>query len=573
MPIKPLNQPAVQNSTPEAELNFVYGCKILLVDDEPVTTDLLSAMFEPLGFYTFAVNNSLMVLDALEEFEPDLILLDVNMPGQSGFEISRQLKSSPVYNHIPIILLTAMDDQEAIVQGLSYGVQDYITKPFHRAELTARTINNLRLKKQQDFWRLNQKIMHEQFDPKGLPLKSTFCRYLEKSVALNSSPLALAIISIYAMDEIVASLKVKDAKDIIQSAIFERLHNNTEINAFSGSLGDGKFGILFLNIPERLEYQLKTLQLNLEKMILIGDSKIKLKVNIGYYQSRCSKEGWRDILEKAEIALLEAIRPDTPSLTTYHPEKLDEFNEKWWIYDNLLEAISNDALDVHYQPQFDLNTMECCGYEALARWPSLKDGFIPPDKFIPVSEQYGLISSLSQRIFNQSLQEFNHLPAAKIAINVSPVQLGESDLPNLLLDLLQKHRLEISQVELELTESTMMDQQITAVVKHLMELGFNIAIDDFGTGYSNLSLLTQLPFSKIKIARSLINQVHQCDKAEALVSSIVSFSKGVGFIVLAEGVETVAQAETLKNLGVDEVQGYLFGKPGPLSAIRQALKH
>ncbi|MCC2605447.1 EAL domain-containing protein [Planctobacterium marinum] len=573
MPIKPLNKPGAQNHSADGELSFVYGCKILLVDDEPVTTDILSAMFEPLGFYTFAVNNSLMVLDALEEFEPDLILLDVNMPGQSGFEISRQLKSSPVYHHIPIILLTAMDDQEAIVQGLSYGVQDYVTKPFHKAELTARIINNLRLKKQQDFWRLNQKIIHDQFDPKGLPLKSTFCQYLEKTVAGNANPLTLAIFSVYAINEIVASLKVKDAKDIIESAIFERLHSNTEINAFSGSLDDGKFGIIFLNVPDRLEYLLKSLQLSLEKMLLIGDSKIKLKVNVGYYQSRCIKEGWRDILEKAEIALLEASKPETPSLTPYHPERQDEFNEKWWIYDNLQEAITNDALDVHYQPQFNLNTMQCCGYEALARWQSLQDGFISPDKFIPISEQYGLITPLSQRIFNQSLQEFSLLPAPKIAINISPMQLRESDLPGLLQDLLHKHQLEIAQVELELTESTMMDQQITAVVEHLMKLGFNIAIDDFGTGYSNLSLLTQLPFSKVKIDRSLINEIHCCEKTEALVSSIVSFSKRIGFVVLAEGVETPDQADTLKALGVDEVQGYLYGKPSPLSAIRQAIKH
>lgn len=549
-------------------IDFVYGCKILLVDDQPITTDILEAMFEPLGFYTLAVNNSLLINEALQEFEPDLILLDVDMPGKTGFQISKELKSSTHFSHIPIILLTAIDDKDAVVKGLSYGVQDYVTKPFHKAELMARVINNLRLKKQQDFWRLNHTLITDQFDKRGVPRKSTFCQYLERSVARNSGSLALAVFSIYALDEIVASLKTHDARDIIYATVFERLHQDADENLFSGSLGNGKLGIIFLDVPKNPDNYLRKLQTNLEKFILIGGCKVKLKVNIGFCRSRCNAEHWHDILDKAEVALIEAGKSDTPSVVEYSPKSDHAFDEKWWILNHLEEAISEDRLNAHFQPQFALDTMECIGYEALARWETQSAGFIAPDKFIPLAEKYGLIESLGLCIAKRALQALPHLPAPQLAINISPLQLQNVNFPMELMELLEQQNISVDQVELELTESTMMDSNLIAGVEHLMVQGFKIAIDDFGTGYSNLSLLTRLPFAKVKIDRTLINEIHLSLKAEALVASIVSFSNKVGFRVLAEGVEYPEQAEKLKAIGVDEVQGYLFGKPRPLSDIR-----
>ena len=203
----------------EAEPDFVYGCKILVVDDQPITTDMLVAMFKPLGFDTLAINDSLAVTAALQEFEADLILLDVDMPGKTGFEISTELNSSSNFSHIPIILLTAMDDKNAVVKGLSCGVQDYVTKPFHTAELTARVINNLRLKKQQDFWRLNHGLITEQFDASGLPLQSTFHQYLKKVAAQSHEPLTLAIFSICSFDEIIASTDLKTVRSTLNATI------------------------------------------------------------------------------------------------------------------------------------------------------------------------------------------------------------------------------------------------------------------------------------------------------------------------------------------------------------------
>ncbi|BDX05666.1 EAL domain-containing response regulator [Planctobacterium marinum] len=559
----------------ESEPSYVYGCKILLVDDQPITTDMLEAMFKPLGFDTLAVNDSLLVLDALQEFEADLILLDVHMPHKTGLEISTELKNSKHLSHIPIILLTAMDDKNAVVKGLSCGVQDYVTKPFHKAELTARVINNLRLKKQQDFWRLNHKLIREQFDVSGLPLQSTFHQYLEKFTTHSREPLTLAIFSIYAFDEIVASMKSSNIRSTINTTIYERLNQNDSRQIFVGNLGEGKFGVLFLQNSKQINDDLMELQECLERYILISDSRIKLKVNVGFCVSRCNPGNWREMLEKAEIALLKAKQPGSPSIVKYSPKSHGELNDKWWVLHYLDEAIEKNEITVQFQPQFDLYSWECTGYEALARWHSKMRGTVYPEKFIPIAEQHGLIERLSFQIFDQALRYLPKLPGPKVALNISPLQLHNPAFPVLLTESLEKHGVSLKQVELELTESSMMDERLIGVVEQLMKIGYEVVIDDFGTGYSNLSILTRLPFSKIKVDRSLIRQIHVCQKSEALVTSMVSFCTKFGMKVLAEGVENSAQADVLRAIGVDEVQGFLFGKPRamPASPPKRSIKH
>ncbi len=543
---------------------FVRGSKILLVDDQTIITDMLSAMFAPLGFFTRVVNDSLQVVSQVEEFEPDLILLDVSMPGKSGFELSKELKSSARTGHIPIILVTALDDKHTIVEGFSYGVQDYVTKPFHKNELIARAVNHLTLKKQQDFWRMNQKLMDDQFDDQGLPRKTTFCKYLESSIASKGVPLALAIFSIYDYGELIPSMKMVNAENLLSLAVFERLHSTAMHNVFVGNLGSGKFGVIFFCEYGLIEYSMLEMKNSLERLITIGEARVKLNIKVGYCKMCAGGEDWPELVEKAEIALLDANKPENPPIREYSPEKHDAFNEKWWILNHLEEALSNDEMTVYYQPQFDLRTLKCTGYEALARWHSKTRGSIRPDKFIAIAEKYNLISSVGGRILRQTLSECRALNASKVAVNISPMQLKHPDFPQALSDALAHEGVAINQIELEITESTVMDNKLVAVIEELMQLGFDIAIDDFGTGYSNLSILTRLPFAKVKIDRSLISDIHENDKTLALVSAVVKFSEKMGFTVLAEGVEIAEQADILRYIGVGQVQGYLYGRPAPV---------
>jgi EAL domain-containing protein (putative c-di-GMP-specific phosphodiesterase class I) len=211
-----------------------------------------------------------------------------------------------------------------------------------------------------------------------------------------------------------------------------------------------------------------------------------------------------------------------------------------------------------------------CGVEALVRWKHPAKGMIPPDRFIPLAESTGLIAPLGEWILRRACKDAAAWPAhIKIAINISAVQFKKGNLFDVILCTLMETGLAPERLELEVTETALLDNHEAhlTTIRQLKNLGISVALDDFGTGYSSVSYLTIFPFDKIKIDKSFTQGVLNRRDYKAVIASTLALAQGLGTLTTAEGVETEEQLEYMRAAGVNLVQGYLFGRPVPLSQL------
>jgi len=218
----------------------------------------------------------------------------------------------------------------------------------------------------------------------------------------------------------------------------------------------------------------------------------------------------------------------------------------------------------------DAKTRLLCGVEALVRWQHPIEGLVAPDRFIPLAESTGLIAPLGEWILRRACTDATSWPAnVKVAVNISAVQFKKGNLFEVVLRTLVETGLAPGRLELEVTETALLENQEAhlTTIRQLKNLGVSVALDDFGTGYSSVSYLTNFPFDKIKIDKSFTQGVLSRRDCKAVVASTLALAQGLGTVTTAEGVETEEQFEYMRGAGVDMVQGYLFGRPVPISRL------
>ncbi len=281
-----------------------------------------------------------------------------------------------------------------------------------------------------------------------------------------------------------------------------------------------------------------------------------------------------EIVRHAEVALESAARDGASGGVVYFRQDLqDEVVAQRTLLEDLKVGIAQDQLVVHYQPQARTSDGGLCGFEALVRWIHPTRGFMPPDSFIPAAEQSGLIVELGEQVLRRACREAAAWPhPVPVAVNLSPLQVGQTDLPRLVHQILIETGLSPARLELEITESALFRdyQRALDTLRRLKALGVKIAMDDFGTGFSSLSTLQSFPFDKIKIDKSFVNGVGALERSTVIVKAVLGIGKGLDIPVVAEGVETAEQMAFLRDEGCAVVQGYHIGKPAPIGA-HQAL--
>jgi diguanylate cyclase (GGDEF)-like protein/PAS domain S-box-containing protein len=285
------------------------------------------------------------------------------------------------------------------------------------------------------------------------------------------------------------------------------------------------------------------------------------------------------LLANADAAMYRAKDVGRSNFQFYTPELNTKVHEKFLLQEELRNAVARSEFVLHYQPQVDLRSGHIFAVEALVRWKHPKLGMVPPIKFIPTAEETGLIVPIGDWVLREACRQNKAwqdagLPPMAVSVNVSARQFRERDLVSRVASALKESGLEARYLELELTESLIMQdvELAVATMKDLQGLGVRLSIDDFGTGYSSLSALKTFPVTRLKIDKSFIDGILADENDKAVAGAVISLGQTLNMRVIAEGVETDAQAALLRNINCDEMQGYLFSKPLPAQGIEELLR-
>jgi diguanylate cyclase (GGDEF)-like protein len=282
-----------------------------------------------------------------------------------------------------------------------------------------------------------------------------------------------------------------------------------------------------------------------------------------------------DLIGAADLAMYRAKRSVGDKVCYYEPSMDEGRRERSALAIELRHAVARNELELYYQPQLDVRTGGISGYEALLRWHHPERGIVSPVEFIPIAEETGLIIPIGEWVLRTACAEATSWARPyRVAVNIASAQLTQSDLPKIVHETLLSTGLSASRLELEITEASIIEDRDRAlhVVRQLKALGVSIAMDDYGTGYSSLSTLRIFPFDKVKIDRSFIEGVTTDDASAAIVKATILLASGLHISVLAEGVERQEHFDFLQAEGCTEVQGFLFGRPQPLSEIAELAK-
>ena len=348
-------------------------------------------------------------------------------------------------------------------------------------------------------------------------------------------------------------------------------------NAYLARIGGDEFVILQdgHNQPEGISLLAQSLHEQFEKPFEVDSQVIQIGLSAGVAVFPEDGNNSQILIGNADTALYRA-KSQGRGKTCFFEQEMDQTQRmRRKLAQAMHSAIANNEFELFYQPQVQLPTAELIGFEALIRWRHPEHGMVSPADFIPIAEETGMILPIGEWVLREACGEAaNWSLPCKVAVNLSPKQFQQPNLAGQILDILEQTGLDPSRLELEITETTLFEDQQNAlkVLGQLKDLGVSIAMDDFGTGYSSLSTLQSFPFDKIKIDRSFVDKVEDAKEAAAIVKSVLSLGKSLDIPVLAEGVETDSQLKFLANEQCTAVQGFYFGKPESAAHVIDVLQ-
>ncbi|NNN27433.1 putative bifunctional diguanylate cyclase/phosphodiesterase [Pseudomonas nitroreducens] len=369
--------------------------------------------------------------------------------------------------------------------------------------------------------------------------------------------------------------------DQLLIALADRLRTRSAHLGALARLGGDQFALVQADIEQPYEAAELAQQIldDLEAPFELDQHLVHLRATIGITLFPEDGETTEKLLQKAEQTMPLAKSRSRNRYQFYIASVDSEMRRRRELEKDLREALARNELHLVYQPQVDYRDHRVVGVEALLRWQHPTQGWVAPDLFIPLAEQNGSIFSIGEWVLDQSCRQLREwhdqgFDDLRLAVNLSTVQLRHNALPRVVSNLLQMHRLPPRSLELEVTETGLMED-ISTAAQHLLSLrraGALIAIDDFGTGYSSLSYLKSLPLDKIKIDKSFVQDLLLDDDDATIVRAIIQLGKSLGMQVIAEGVETVEQEAYIIAQGCHEGQGYLYSKPLPARELTLYLK-
>jgi diguanylate cyclase (GGDEF)-like protein len=353
--------------------------------------------------------------------------------------------------------------------------------------------------------------------------------------------------------------------DAVLQAVAKRLCDQVGPDGHVGRMGGDEFAIVLADAQSRhkVEQLAEGIIKSIAEPYMIDQTEIRIGVSIGCAFGPIDGATVDDLILKADLALYEAKGAGRGVVKYFSSELQTEQDDRVRLETDLRSAIAARQFHLVFQPLINAKTQKLVGFEALIRWNHPQRGFVPPNVFIPVAEESGLMPVIGEWVIDEACRAAASWPEPiTVALNVSPKQILPA-LPQLVSQALGRHKLAANRLELEVTEGVFLgDNGATLdVLKRLRALGVGIALDDFGTGYSSIGYLNKAVFHKLKIDGSFVREAGSRPENVAIIQSIVQLAKSFRMSVTAEGVETAEDFERMRDLGCNIIQGYLFGRP------------
>jgi diguanylate cyclase (GGDEF)-like protein len=538
---------------------------LLVVDDDPRNRDAFSRRLIRTGFTVLTAESGSLAMEMVSAHRVDAVLLDAMMPGMSGIETLRRLRESRPASDLPVIMVTANDRSEDVVEALNLGANDYVTKPIDFPVAVAR---------------IRTHVSARRADPlTGLPNRVQFIDKVETLLAQQGVEFALLFIDVdrfkgvndsfghLAGDELLIGI----ARRLEQSLRATDTVAGPDIRSTVARLGGDEFTILLEGISsaEQALAVADRLLATLAQPFDMQGRDVFTSVSIGVALSGGQYQSAEELIRDADTAMYEAKARGAGRCEVFDASMLAATERRRQIASDLRHALDRQELHVYYQPIVSMADDRLTGFEALVRWHHPERGVILPAEFIGVAERTGLIVPIGLWVLREACRqmrawdaEYSASAGVSISVNLSARQCVEPHLVAQIADILRETGLAPGRLKLEITESAVLADSdvVEQALGDLRGLGVHLGLDDFGTGYSALAYLQRFAFNTIKIDRAFVSRIHEGGNAE-IIRAIISMAQGLSMDVTAEGVETAAQLSALKDLSCGAVQGFYFSKP------------
>lgn len=399
-----------------------------------------------------------------------------------------------------------------------------------------------------------------------------------KAAALEREAVAVAFVDLDHFKLVNDSLG-HGAGDELLKIIGKRIADEVGKDGLVARIGGDEFIVVLTGKDQPMNERLRAIKGTVSVPLMLSGMDLHVTCSVGVACFAKHGDTAPELFANADMALYRVKERGRDGIQIFTPSMADDARQKLRCIEQLRRAIENDEFVVHYQPQRNVSSGAVAGVEALVRWNHPKKGLVFPGDFIPLAEETGLIQAIGDSVLRKACHQAKAWQEAgfgplTVAVNMSARQFRDANAVSKVADALAAAELDPSWLEIEITESMIMQDVEGAIAKMngLTELGVSLSIDDFGTGYSSLSTLKKFPLTRLKIDRSFIQDIVQDSEDKAIVSAIVSLAKSLDLEVVAEGVETEEQAAFLSQAGCDTFQGYLFARPASAEAVESLLR-
>ena len=586
---------------------------ILVVDDVADNLQILETTLKKQGYQVRCAKNGFTALRGAKTILPDLILLDIRMPGLNGYQVCQQLKANEHTRDIPIIFLSALDDVLDKVKAFEVGGVDYISKPIQVKEVLVRVKNQISLqlanakiselnqdlekrvhqrtielktavrKLRQEITerqRIQQQLVHDALHDSltGLPNRTLLLERIELSIVrAKRNPdyrYGLLFIDLDRFKIVNDSLG-HFTGDQLLIAVSKLLQECIRKNDIVARLGGDEFVILLDGVKQLRDATIicDRIQQQLRSPFKLRGQNIFTSASIGIVYSSSEYDNASDLMRDADIAMYRAKDNGKGCYALFDQIMYDEALKLVELENNLRLALEHGEFAMHYQPIISLDNNNLVGFEALIRWQHPQKGSISPIEFIPLAEDTGLILEIGGWLLKEACQQLQiwreqfafapEINSLEMSINLASRQLQEPQFIQQLDRILLETGVEGHSLKLEITEGVLIEPEgnIQNTLRQIKDRNIKLSIDDFGTGYSSLSYLRRFPIDNLKIDRSFVEQMNFDAENFEIVRLIITLAKTLGMKTISEGVETPKQLQQLKELGCEFAQGYFFSKP------------